>query len=263
MKNSEVKNQPAMFVGHGNPMYAIESNAYTQQWSYVGNSLPKPASILCISAHWETRGTKVTAMPFPKTIHDFGGFPKELYEVEYPASGNENLSLEIIDKLGDKYDINADYDWGLDHGCWAVLKNMYPNADIPVVQLSLDRNKSVDEHYQLGQDLKYLRQQDVLIIGSGNIIHNLRMVNWENLNSQYPWAIKVNERLKKDIKEKRLTNILKFHELGNDFRLAIPTPEHFLPLIYILAMQQNDEDAVFFNDAIEMGSLSMTSFYFS
>lgn len=245
---------PVLFVGHGNPMYAIEENSFTETWAGLGENLPKPKAIVCISAHWETVGTFVTAMPNPKTIHDFFGFPQALFDVQYPAQGNPKLAKEIAEKLS----VKLDNDWGLDHGTWSVLKHIYPKADVPVLQISLDKTKSPSEHYEFAKKLQFLRNEDMLIIGSGNIIHNLRLVNFRNRNGD-EWANIANKTLKELILADDHEGLANYENLGNEVRLAIPTPEHYLPLLYVLALKNEGEKIEFFNDAVELGSLSMTS----
>jgi 4,5-DOPA dioxygenase extradiol len=251
------KRMPVLFMGHGNPINAIEKNEFSDKWSSLGETLPKPKSIVCISAHWETNGTEVTAMPQPKTIHDFGGFPKALYEVQYPAPGNPELANEIIRNVS-KVKITPDMNWGLDHGCWSVIRCMYPLADIPIVQLSLDRDQPASYHYQLAKELQFLREKGVMIIGSGNMVHNLRRVEWQN-EGEAEWAQLVNDTLKKLILNDEHDALIDYQKLGKEVQMAIPTPEHYLPLLYILALKQKEEIITFFNDKLIMGSLSMTS----
>ena len=249
---------PVLFVGHGNPMNAIEQNEFTNQWKIIGQTIPKPTSILCISAHWETRGTKLTAMPLPKTIHDFGGFPKELFAVEYPAVGNPKLALEISNHIEQPKASLDNSDWGLDHGTWSVLNHIYPNANIPVVQMSLNILQTPLYHYELAKQLAFLRSNGVLIIGSGNLVHNLGLIDWRNLNSGHDWAMEANDKMISFIDNGNHKALIDFKNQGKSFDLAIPTPEHFLPLIYILALQENGEAITFFNNKLTMGSLSMT-----
>lgn len=252
---------PVLFFGHGSPMNAIEDNEFVKGWRNAGLSIPKPVAILCISAHWETRGTLVTAMEKPVTIHDFGGFPRALFQVEYPAPGSPELAGEAK-KIVTATQIGMDESWGLDHGCWSVIKHLYPAADVPVVQLSLDYYRSPADHYNLARELSALRKKGVLIIGSGNIVHNLAMVAWDRLDSTeygYPWAIEAKDTMKNLILEGDHKSLTKYESLGKAFRLAIPTPEHYLPLLYILALKDNDEEVSFFNDKTIAGSLAMTS----
>jgi len=249
---------PAIFIGHGSPMNAIENNEFTKGWQEIANRLVAPTAILCISAHWETNGTKITAMEKPKTIYDFYGFPEELYKIKYEATGSPLLAKDIIDK-NKITTINADYEWGLDHGCWSVLNKMYPKADIPVLQLSINTNVTLQQHIEIARDLNKLRHQGVLILGSGNMVHNLRLIDWKNQFSGFDWAIEANEGIKKWIitKDLKALSFAPQHSLA--FRKAIPTLEHYIPLIYIMALQENDETVRLFNDKLVMGSISMTS----
>lgn len=252
---------PALFVGHGNPMNAIEDNIFTRGFESIAKELPRPNAILCISAHWETRGTFVTAMKQPETIHDFGGFPSRLYEVQYPAPGSPELALAIQQGITST-SVNLTNEWGLDHGCWTVAKFLFPKADIPVIEMSIDYSKPAAFHYQLGKELSALRRKGVIIIGSGNSIHNLRMVDWSNMDtvdSGYDWAIGVNERIRQFITEGDHQSLVNFDKLGKEFKLAIPTPEHFIPLLYTLALQEKDEAPHIFNDHLVAGSLNMMS----
>lgn len=252
---------PVLFLGHGNPMNAISDNSFTRGFSSVGKDLPKPRAILCISAHWETKGTFVTAMEHPETIHDFGGFPQALFDVQYPAPGSPELARETKE-LVTSVPIQLTDDWGLDHGCWTVVKFLYPNADIPVIQMSIDYTKPAEYHYQLGKQLAALRRKGVLIIGSGNTVHNLRMVAWDKMNVAgygFDWAISANEKIKKFISEGDHNSLIQYDKLGREFQLAIPTPEHYLPLMYILGLQEKDEKPTLFNDSLIAGSLNMLS----
>jgi 4,5-DOPA dioxygenase extradiol len=252
---------PVLFLGHGSPMNAIEENEFVRGWREIGKTLPKPNAVLCISAHWETRGTFVTAMKKPKTIHDFSGFPEELFEVQYPAPGSPGLAKEIKDSVK-KTDIGLDTSWGLDHGAWSVVKHLYPKADVPVIQLSLDYQQSPQYHYELAKELGSLRKKGVLIIGSGNMVHNLRMVDWRRLNEinySYDWASKASEKMKKFILSGDHKPLVNYESQGNEFKLAVPTPEHYLPLIYALALKEENEEVSLFNDKAVGGSLTMTS----
>ena len=249
---------PVLFVGHGNPMNAIEDNEYSRAWAEVGKSLPPPNAILCISAHWETNGTQVTGMDKPKTIHDFGGFPRELFEYQYPAPGSVELAYLTKDTVKGA-PIEIDQSWGLDHGTWSVLCRMFPEANMPVVQLSLDRSQKPDYHYALGRELQTLRNKGVLIIGSGNIVHNLRMAMWRE--GAYDWAIEFDETLKQLMLDGNHDSIVHYQTLGQAARLAIPTNEHYLPLLYILPLQDKNEQIKFFTDQVTMGSLSMRSLW--
>jgi 4,5-DOPA dioxygenase extradiol len=252
---------PVLFVGHGSPMNAIADNEFTRGWKEIGKSLPKPNAILCISAHWETRGTFATVMEKPRTIHDFGGFPQELYNVEYPAPGSPQIAKETKSAVK-KTDVGLDEKWGLDHGAWSVIKNLYPKADIPVVQLSLDYLQNAQYHYDLARELASLRSKGVLIIGSGNMVHNLRMVAWDRMNDPdygYDWAIEAGEKMKRMILDRNHASLINYTAQGKSFNLAIPTPDHYLPLLYALALQEKNEELSFFNDKAVMGSLTMTS----
>ena len=252
---------PLLFLGHGSPLNAIEENQFTEGWRTIAQTIPKPEAILCISAHWETKGTSVTAMEKPKTIHDFGGFPRELYEVQYPASGSPDLAVRIKEAIK-KTEIGLDQSWGLDHGCWSVVKHLYPAADVPVIQMSLDYNEPPQYHYELAKELAPFRREGVLIIGSGNMVHNLRMVTWDKMKEPefgYDWAVEANEKIKSFILSGDHKSLIGYKSQGRAFSLAIPTPEHFLPLLYILALKEEGEDITFFNDAPVMGSLTMTS----
>ncbi len=249
---------PVLFLGHGSPMNAIQDNEFVRGWKAIGKSLPKPTAVLCISAHWETKGTLVTAMEKPKTIHDFGGFPEELFAVQYPAPGSPALAAETK-KIITKTQVGLDKNWGLDHGCWSVVKNLYPNADVPVIQMSLDYSQGPQYHYELARELSSLRSKGVLIVGSGNMVHNLGIIDWRNPDSGYDWAIESNASLKKMISENDHNKIINYKSLGKSMALSVPTPEHFIPLIYTLGLKDENEAVSFFNDKTVMGSISMTS----
>jgi len=252
---------PVLFVGHGSPMYVIEENEFTETWKKLGETIPKPKSIICISAHWETRGTHVTAMQTPQTIHDFGGFPSELYEIQYPAPGNPELAKEAIKAITGTQ-VQADEKWGLDHGTWSFIRRMYPKAEIPVIQMSLDYNKSPKEHYELAKELASFRDKGVLIIGSGNIVHNLRKVAWDKPDYEeygFDWVLEANEILKKLIVADDHKKLIDYDLLGREVQMAVPTPDHYLPLLYALALKNGNEELSFFNDKAVMGSLTMTS----
>jgi 4,5-DOPA dioxygenase extradiol len=257
---------PVLFVGHGSPMNAIEDNEFSRGWREAGRALPRPKAILCVSAHWETWGTLVTAMEQPRTIHDFGGFPRALFEAQYPAPGSKWLAQETASAVR-SVEVGLDKDWGLDHGAWSVLKQMFPDADVPVVQLSLDYTKPAQYHYDLGKELAPLRKQGVLIVGSGNMVHNLRRVvlrgnSLSDFNTPFglEWAIEANELFKRLIRENKHQPLIDYQALGNAVQLAVPTPEHYLPMLYALALQGEDESVVIFNDVPLAGSLTMTSF---
>jgi len=252
---------PVLFIGHGSPMNAIEDNIFSRKWVEIGKTLPKPKAILSVSAHWETKGVCVTAMKHPKTIHDFGGFPRELFEVEYPAEGSPELASETADLLR-PVEVLSDQSWGLDHGTWSVLIRMYPMADVPAFQLSLDYNRSAESHYLLAKALAPLREKGVLILGSGNLVHNLRMVAWDKLNEPgfaYDWALEADGEMKQLILAGNHKALIDYRSLGRAFDLAIPTAEHFLPLLYILGLKKDHEQIEFFNEQAVAGSLTMTS----
>ncbi len=249
---------PVLFVGHGSPMNAIESNEFSQGWAVMGKQLPKPRAIICISAHWETKGTFVTAMEHPKTIHDFGGFPQELFNVQYPAPGSPVTAEHTKESIKGAL-VGLDHAWGLDHGCWSVAKNMYPNADIPIIQLSLDYTKNAQWHFGLAKELAVLRTKGILILGSGNMVHNLGLINWNDFNAKMDWAEEANEKFKTLIQNDDTKNLISYDHLGRQASLAVPTPEHYLPMLYALSMKENNENLSFFNDKT-MGPISMTSF---
>lgn len=251
---------PALFLGHGSPMNAIEENEFVEGFRKVSSEIATPKAILCISAHWETRGTMVTSMEHPKTIHDFGGFPPELYAVEYPAPGSPKLAQETKELIK-ATDVHLDDTWGLDHGAWSVIKHMYPKADVPVIQLSLDSARRARDHYSLGKELMTLREKGVLIVGSGNLIHNLQRLAWDRLDEifAYDWAYEAGSRMNQYILDGNHYELINYAKQGKEFQLSIPTPEHFLPLLYILALQNKKDDITLFNDQPVGGSLSMTS----
>jgi 4,5-DOPA dioxygenase extradiol len=255
---------PALFIGHGSPMNGIADNEFSRQWSILGKEIPKPSAVLVVSAHWLTRGTFITAMEHPKTIHDFGGFPKELFEVQYPAPGNPNLAKAISD-LVVSTNIEFDHEWGLDHGTWTVVRHMYPEANIPVLQLSIDYYESPEFHYRLGKELRELRKKGVLVIGSGNMVHNLRMVAWDKLNEPefgFDWALEMNTLFKTKIGSNDHRDLIDYRNLGHAGKLAIPTPDHYFPLLYLLGIQGEKDEVSFFNDKAVGGSLTMTSVRF-
>lgn len=258
MSDNSKNLMPVLFVGHGSPMNAIEKNEFSNTWACVAQSIPLPDAVLCISAHWETNGTQVTAAPKPDTIHDFGGFPEELFDVEYPASGSPDLAKEIIRSVS-KFNITADKNRGLDHGCWSVLRCMYPKADIPVLQLSLNYVQDTSFHYELAKELFFLREKNILIIGSGNMVHNLRLIDWEMEEGGAEWAVSANNLLKELINKNEHPKLIDYKSLGKEVQLAVPTPEHYLPLLYALALKQPDETTTYFNDKLVLGSMSMTS----
>ncbi len=253
---------PALFVGHGNPMNAIEDNRFSIAWQEIGKLLPKPEAVLCISAHWETWGSAVNVLSKPRTIHDFGGFPQDLYAVEYPAPGSPALAKRVQESIT-SVEISADSDWGLDHGCWSVLRRMYPQADVPVVQLSLDYTQPAGFHFELGRELACLRKEGVLILGSGNMVHNLRRIvlasNDFNEAFGLDWALEASKQLKRLIEEERFEDLIHYQSISEEMQLAIPTPEHYLPMLYCLAAKKEGDQMAFFNDEPLAGSLTMTS----
>jgi 4,5-DOPA dioxygenase extradiol len=252
---------PVLFIGHGSPMNGIEDNEFSRTWAKMGQEIAKPKAVLVISAHWLTRGTHITAMEEPKTIHDFGGFPQALFDVQYPAKGSPELA-EATAKLITSTDVGLDHDWGLDHGTWTVVRHMYPNADIPVLQLSIDYGQSPEYHYNLAKQIAVLRKKGVLIIGSGNMVHNLRMVDWRKLNEPnygFDWAVEMNDIFKQKINNGDHKALIDYESLNKAAKLAIPTPDHYYPLLYSLGLQDNNDDVSFFNDRLVGGSLNMTS----
>ena len=252
---------PVLFIGHGSPMNGIEDTAFSRRWTQMAKEIPTPKAVLVVSAHWFTKGTQITAMDFPKTIHDFGGFPKELFAVQYPAPGHPALAKETAALLHSAH-VELDHDWGLDHGSWTIIRHMYPDANIPVLQLSIDYTKGPQYHYDLAKELTALRKKGVLIIGSGNMVHNLRMVAWDRLNDSeyaYDWAAQINNTFKELIQAGDHKPLINYSSLGREAQLAIPTPEHYLPLMYTLGLKAGKDDVSFFNDKAVGGSLTMTS----
>ena len=243
---------PVLFLGHGSPMNAIEENNFVEGWRKIGESIPKPNAIICISAHWETKGTKVTALEKPKTIHDFYGFPQALFDVEYPAPGSPELAQEVKE-LVQNTPIELDHIWGFDHGSWSVIKFLYPAADVPMIELSLDVFKSPKDHYELAKELNALRRKGVLIIGSGNVVHNLRALDWQQPNAGYDWAFEVNDKFKEIALNGNHDQLFGFVQKGSAYELAIPSMEHYLPSIYALALQEKNEEINIFNDEIIYG----------
>jgi 4,5-DOPA dioxygenase extradiol len=258
---SNTEKMPVLFLGHGSPMNAIEENQFVTGFRNLAKALPKPNAILCISAHWFTNGTKVTAMEIPRTIHDFGGFPQELFNVQYPAKGSPQLAT-VTQALLSPTAVELDHHWGLDHGAWSVIKHLYPDADIPVIQMSIDYTKSGQYHFELAQNLSALRTKGILIVGSGNIVHNLRLVDFHNLdkdNYGFDWAIEAKANINDYLLDGNFQPLIDFEKQSKAFQLAIPTPEHYLPLIYTLGLKGKSEELSLFNDKLVAGSLSMTS----
>lgn len=253
------KIMPTVFVGHGSPMNAIEDNAYVRSWKAIAEKIPKPKAILSVSAHWFTEGTRVNDAEKPKMIYDMYGFPEELYRVVYDAPGSPELAHETIKLVG--RDVKVDNSWGIDHGTWSVLCKMYPEADIPVYQLSVDGNASAEIHYKIGQDISALREKGVLIMGSGNVVHNLSRVNW-NMEGGYPWAVEFNNYITDNIIKRQYQNVVNYKRAGKSSESAFITPEHFYPLLYVLGASKEDYRLSVFNNSCTMGSLSMTCYLF-
>ncbi len=239
-------------------MNAIEPNLFAKSWETLGRKIPRPKSILSISAHWETRGTYVTAMEYPRTIYDFGNFPQPLFDIQYPAKGDPGLARRV-QSLVTKAEVRLDTEWGLDHGTWALLIKMFPEADIPVLQLSLDQGLTPKDHYEIGKELRPLREEGVLIMGSGNIVHNLSKLSYGQDDNSPDWAVKFDQNIKKLLLKGDHQGILEFESMGKIARLSVPTPEHFLPLIYIIALQEENEKAIFPIEGMTLGGISMRS----
>ena len=249
---------PLVFVGHGSPMNAIEDNDYTRSWREMAKKLPKPEAIISISAHWFRKGTKIMNEENPKTIYDMYGFPKELYEIVYNSPGSPSIakaSMELISK-----DTEYDNSWGIDHGTWSVLVHMYPDKDIPLFQISVDAYAPPEAHYKIGQELGALRDKGVLIFGTGNIVHNLRLVNWDMGNKGFDWAYEFDDYIYENIINKNHQNIINYQELGHVAKLAVPTTDHFYPLLYVLGASDKDDKISVYNKSGELGSLTMTSY---
>jgi len=250
---------PVLFIGHGSPMNGIEANEFSLQWAAQARDIPVPEAVLVVSAHWFTNGTHITAMDFPQTIHDFGGFPQALFDVTYPAPGSPELALETAGLIHST-NVGLDHDWGLDHGAWTVVRHMYPDANIPVLQLSIDYTRDARYHYDLAHELYGLRKKGVLILGSGNMVHNLRMMSWEMIHGGgYDWALQANDTFKRLILANEHQPLTTYAQLGKEAMLAIPTPEHYLPLMYTLGLKNDREGVSLFNDKAVGGSLTMTS----
>ena len=252
---------PVLFIGHGSPMNGIEDNQFSQRWRKMAEEIPTPSAVLVVSAHWLSQGTRITAMDFPKTIHDFGGFPQALFDVQYPAPGDRKVAEETA-SLITSTQVELDHDWGLDHGTWTIVRHMYPEAEIPVLQLSIDYTSGPKYHFELAKELTGLRKKGVLIIGSGNMVHNLRMMAWDKINEPefgYDWVLELNEKFKKHIVEENYDPLINYQLLGREAGLAIPTPEHYMPLLYTLGIRGAKDEVSFFNDKAVAGSLTMTS----
>jgi len=251
--------QPAVFAGHGSPMYALEPNRYTAAWAELGKSLKRPDAVLVISAHWVTRGVWVTAMTKPKTIHDFGGFPQALFDIQYPAPGSPALADRVTELLNVPV-VLEENEWGIDHGAWSVLKYLYPDADVPIVQLSLDGSKSAREHYELAKLLRPLRDENILILASGNVVHNLRTIDWHDNVEPAHWAKDFNAFFSSEMLANHHESLINWETYGDAAHLSIPTPEHYWPALYTLALQEEDERAKIYIDGIEMSSIGMLGF---
>jgi 4,5-DOPA dioxygenase extradiol len=250
---------PAIFFGHGNPMNAVASNGYTEAWGRMGQETPRPKAILSISAHWFVPETGVTISTAPKTIHDFGGFPPELYQVQYPAPGDPALARRV-QKLLSPLDVTLDNSWGLDHGTWSVLRHVYPDADVPVVQLSIDETRPASFHFEIGRRLAPLRDENVLIMGSGNLVHNLHAYAWgRHMPDPYDWAVRFEEAAREMMLAGEQQPLIDYEKLGRDAMLSIPTPDHYLPLLYVIATRQAGEVITFPVEGVDGGSISMLS----
>lgn len=264
MLSEEDYEYPVLFIGHGSPMNGIEDNHFSKQWKSQVSNLPAPKVVLVVSAHWLTKGTFVTAMEAPQTIHDFGGFPPELYAVNYPAPGSPETAASIKEQITSTA-VGLDHEWGLDHGTWTIVRHMYPEATIPVLQLSIDYGQNAAYHYALAQELQSLRKKGVLIIGSGNMVHNLRMVDFANINTPnygYDWAIEARDTFNKLLIDKNHQSLIDYAALGKSVQLAVPTPDHYYPLIYTLGLSKEADTVQLFNDEMVGGSLNMTSVQF-
>ena len=245
---------PAIFFGHGNPMNALQRNQWTEGWAGIGSSLPRPRGIVCISAHWYLPATLVTAMDAPRTIHDFGGFPRELYQVKYPAPGDAELARRVQELLP----VDLDYSWGLDHGTWSVLAHVYPEAHVPVVQLSIDETQPARFHFDLGRRLAALRDEEILIVGSGNLVHNLHTYAWGmHMPEPYDWAVRFETQARELMVSGDFEPLIDYESLGRDANLAIPTPDHYLPLLYVLGARREDDAITFPVQGVDGGSVSM------
>ena len=250
---------PVLFVGHGSPMNAVEDNEFTDKWKALGKSLPRPNAILAVSAHWYTASTRTSDTREPRMIYDMYGFPKELYDLKYPVEGSPELAGKISDLL--KEGVITDNRWGIDHGTWSVLCRMYPDADIPVVQLSIDFNAAPEAHFETGRKLAELRKEGVLIIGSGNVVHNLSLINW-GMSGGFDWAHEFDDYVKQNILNRNFEAVVNYGKAGKCAEKAFYTPDHFYPLLYVLGAADSEDDIEVFNDSCIMGSMSMTGYLF-
>ncbi|MHB1551700.1 MAG: 4,5-DOPA-extradiol-dioxygenase [Vulcanimicrobiaceae bacterium] len=249
---------PVLFFGHGNPMNAITENAYAKKWNAIGRGLPKPTAVLAVSAHWYVDHTAVTVSPAPRTIHDFGGFPRELYDVQYPAPGDPRLAERVRDRLAPAVPVALDERWGIDHGTWSVLVHLFPDADVPVVQLSIDERKAPQFHYEVGKRLGALRDEGVLVIGSGNVVHNLHAFAWgRHAVGPYDWAVRFESRVRELLLARDDVPLLDYPSLGEDAQLSVPTPDHYLPLLYVLGTRRESDTITFPVEGVDGGSISM------
>jgi 4,5-DOPA dioxygenase extradiol len=253
---------PAVFFGHGSPMNALERNVHTDAWREFGRAAPRPKAILAVSAHWFVRETAVTAMPLPATLHDFGGFPPALHAFQYPATGDPALAARVRELLHPT-DVRLDQDWGLDHGTWSVLTHVYPEADVPVVQLAIDRSRPATYHFELGRRLAPLRDEGVMILGSGNIVHNLGAIQWDARAAPFPWATEFNDVTRDLLLRRNHAPLCAYAALGEAVRMSVPTPEHYLPALYVVGAQRDDDALTIVTDGIELGSISMLSFAYA
>jgi 4,5-DOPA dioxygenase extradiol len=253
---------PAIFFGHGNPMNAIESNKYTQAWRAIGDRQPRPKGIVAISAHWYLPGTFVTAMNRPRTIHDFGGFPRPLYEVRYPAPGDRDLATRVQELLAPAV-VELDEQWGFDHGTWSVLCHLFPDASVPVIQVSIDETQTADFHYDIGRGLAPLRDEEILIMGSGNLVHNLHAYAWgRHPVEPFDWAVRFEKRTRALLLDREHEPLVQYETLGRDAMLSAPTPDHYLPLLYVMGASMQDDDVTFPVEGIDGGSVSMLTVQF-
>ncbi len=253
---------PAIFFGHGNPMNALQINSWTQGWAALGRRLPRPRAILCVSAHWYVPVTAVTSMAEPRTIHDFGGFPPPLFEVRYPAPGDPALARRVRELLG-PVEVREDQSWGLDHGTWSVLCHVFPDADVPVVQLSIDESQPPAFHYELGRRLRPLRDEGILVIGSGDVVHNLHAYAWGRHPAEpFDWAQRFEAQARELMVRGDHTSLVDYESLGGDAKLSVPTPEHYLPLLYVLGASDAGDDVTFPIEGMDGGSISMLSVQF-
>ena len=256
-ENEVVQTMPAIFFGHGNPLNALQQNDWTQAWATIGTTIPRPRAVLCVSAHWYLPATLVTAMAEPRTIHDFGGFPRELYQVQYRAPGLPELARRIQELLA-PLPVELDHSWGLDHGTWSVLRHVYPAASVPVLQLSIDETQPASFHFELGRRLASLRDEEVLIMGSGNLVHNLHAYAWgRHTPEPYDWAVRFEEQAKTLMTSEGFDALVNYESLGRDALLAIPTPDHYLPLLYVLGARRPNDAVTFPVQGIDGGSVSM------